>query len=94
MKKDIQNLLGNNGGVPGRRRPGGDHRPEDQEADRGLRHPLRRSDGLAFYPDWPVPGFYDVLVSGPRSSSPAARSPTAVLDALQKPYDDERSPKT
>ena len=22
------------------------------------------SDGLAFYPDWPVPGYYDVLVSG------------------------------
>ena len=63
MRKEIQNLLGNKGGVPVAADPAAITDPKTKELIAELQHPLEQ-DGLAFYPDWPVAGFYDVLVSG------------------------------
>jgi raffinose/stachyose/melibiose transport system substrate-binding protein len=49
---------------------------------------LLDQDGLAFYPDWPVPGYYDVLVAKLQGLINQSAQPTAVLDALAKPYAD------
>ncbi|KPH97897.1 extracellular solute-binding protein family 1 [Actinobacteria bacterium OK074] len=86
MSKKIQNLLGNNGGVPV---------AADQSAITDPRSKtlisdfttLADRDGLAFYPDWPVPGFYDVLVSETQKLITNSEKPDAYLSNLQKAYD-------
>ena len=72
---------------PGGGRPGRDHRPEEQGADRELQQALD-SDGLAFYPDWPVPGYYDVLVSGVQKLINGTKTPDQVLDEIAGPYNE------
>jgi raffinose/stachyose/melibiose transport system substrate-binding protein len=49
---------------------------------------LLKQDGLAFYPDWPVPGYYDVLVSSLQGLINQSKDPSAVLASLAKPYQD------
>lgn len=48
-------------------------------------------DGLAFYPDWPVAGFYDVIVSQLQSVVNQSKSPSEVLDGLQAAYEQGKS---
>ena len=43
---------------------------------------ITKDDGLAFYPDWPVPGYYDVLVAGGQSLINGSKSPDQVLADL------------
>ena len=49
---------------------------------------LSASDGLAFYPDWPAPGYYDVLVAGVQNLINGTKTPDAVLDEIAAPYDE------
>ncbi|GGM57523.1 sugar ABC transporter substrate-binding protein [Micromonospora sonchi] len=87
MRPEIQALIGNNGGVP----VAGDPTTISDEKDRKLIenfNTVSSQDGLAFYPDWPVPGYYDVLVSGFQGLINQSRSPEEVLDAIAKPYHD------
>jgi raffinose/stachyose/melibiose transport system substrate-binding protein len=48
---------------------------------------LSQKDGLAFYPDWPVTGFYDVLVSETQKLMTGSEKPDGYLDAVQQAYD-------
>ncbi|GAB2741706.1 extracellular solute-binding protein [Streptomyces bullii] len=86
MSKKIQNLLGNKGGVPV---AADAHAITDPRAKTLIAdfNALSRQDGLAFYPDWPVPGFYDVLVSETQKLITGSAQPDAYLDALQEAYD-------
>ncbi|MEV5435806.1 extracellular solute-binding protein [Streptomyces sp. NPDC052682] len=86
MSEKIQNLLGNKGGVPVAADPKAitDPRAKALIADFNA---LSEQDGLAFYPDWPVPGFYDVLVSETQKLITGSTQPDAYLDALQEAYD-------
>lgn len=86
MKKGIQNTLGNNGGVPVAAEPTAITDPSSKELIENF-NKVSSQDGLAFYPDWPVPGFYDVLVSATQKLITGSASPDAVLDELQKAYD-------
>ncbi|EEP70655.1 extracellular solute-binding protein [Micromonospora sp. ATCC 39149] len=87
MRPEIQALIGNNGGVP----VAGDPTKIADAKDRKLIenfNAISSTDGLAFYPDWPVPGYYDVLVSGFQGLINQSKSPDQVLDAIAKPYDE------
>ncbi|MDQ0956487.1 raffinose/stachyose/melibiose transport system substrate-binding protein [Streptomyces sp. B4I13] len=86
MSPKIQNLLGNKGGVPVAADPNAitDPRSKTLIADFNT---LSQRDGLAFYPDWPVPGFYDTLVSETQKLITGSEQPDAYLGALQKAYD-------
>ncbi|GHI07306.1 sugar ABC transporter substrate-binding protein [Streptomyces cellostaticus] len=86
LSKKIQNLLGNKGGVPV---AADTSAVTDPQAKTLIDHfdTLSRRDGLAFYPDWPVPGFYDTLVSETQKLITGSESPDAYLDHLQKAYD-------
>lgn len=86
MSKKIQNLLGNKGGVPVAADPGAVTDPKSQQLIADF-NTLSARDGLAFYPDWPVAGFYDVLVSETQKLITGGEQPDAYLDALQKAYD-------
>ncbi|WP_329299970.1 extracellular solute-binding protein [Streptomyces sp. NBC_00659] len=86
MSKKIQNLLGNKGGVPVAADTSAitDARTKTLIADYNT---LSERDGLAFYPDWPVAGFYDTLVSETQKLITGSAKPDAYLDNLQKAYD-------
>ncbi len=87
MKPEIQNLLGNNGGVP----VAADTSKITDETSKeliSLFNGVVRNDGLAFYPDWPAPGYYDTMVAGVQNLINGSKNPNAVLDDLAKPYND------
>ncbi|MFF1676074.1 ABC transporter substrate-binding protein [Streptomyces sp. NPDC058256] len=86
MSKKIQNLLGNKGGVPVAADPAAITDPQAKSLIANFNTVADR-DGLAFYPDWPVPGFYDVLVSGTQKLITDSEKPDAYLSALQEAYD-------
>jgi raffinose/stachyose/melibiose transport system substrate-binding protein len=87
MKPEIQNLLANSGGIPVAGDPGSVTDP----VNKALLDEYGRvvaDDGLAFYPDWPAPGYYDVLVAGVQELINGTKSPEQVLDQVAKPYND------
>jgi raffinose/stachyose/melibiose transport system substrate-binding protein len=61
MSEEVQNLLGNSGGIPVAADPAAISDERSQELIEAF-NTVAENDGLAFYPDWPVPGYYDVLV--------------------------------
>jgi len=87
MRPEIQAILGNNGGLPVAATAADITDPKSLELITAFNEVLD-NDGLAFYPDWPVPGYYDVLVSGFQSLINQSTSPDAVLDTIGKAYDD------
>jgi raffinose/stachyose/melibiose transport system substrate-binding protein len=87
MKPEIQNLLGNSGGVP----VAADAAAITDEKSKELIanfNTVDDSDGLAFYPDWPAPGYYDVLVAGVQNLINGSKTPQQVLAEIAKPYND------
>ncbi|SDZ28780.1 raffinose/stachyose/melibiose transport system substrate-binding protein [Micromonospora pattaloongensis] len=90
MKPEIQNLLGNSGGVPVAADISQITDPKNRELIDNFGR-LTAADGLAFYPDWPVPGYYDVLVAGVQHLINGSRTPQQVLGDLAKPYQDHLS---
>ncbi|GAA5060437.1 raffinose/stachyose/melibiose transport system substrate-binding protein [Thermocatellispora tengchongensis] len=87
MKKDIQNKLGNAGGVPVAADPAAISDEKNKELIDNF-NKLAAQDGLAFYPDWPAPGYYDVMVAGVQELINGSKEPSAVLDELAQPYND------
>jgi raffinose/stachyose/melibiose transport system substrate-binding protein len=90
MQKDIQNLLANNGGVPVAGDPAGVTDPKNKKLIENYQT-LANGDGLGFYPDWPAPGYYDVMVAGTQKLINGTASPSSVLDGLAKPYNENLS---
>jgi len=87
MRPEIQALLGNNGGLPLAANPADVTDPKSQELITAFNEVLD-SDGLAFYPDWPVPGYYDVLVAAFQSLINQSKTPQEVLTEIGTAYDD------
>ena len=87
MKPAIQNLLGNSGGVPVAADPAKITDPTSKTLIDQF-DAVVKSDGLAFYPDWPAPGYYDTMTAGVQELINSSKSPSQVLDELAKPYND------
>jgi raffinose/stachyose/melibiose transport system substrate-binding protein len=87
MSKGIQNELGNAGGVPVAADPSAITDPKNKELIDNF-NKLSSQDGLAFYPDWPAPGYYDVLVAGVQELINGSKAPDKVLDEIAQPYND------
>jgi raffinose/stachyose/melibiose transport system substrate-binding protein len=85
MSPQVQELLGNSGGIPVAADPAKIKDPKNAELIKNF-NIITANDGLAFYPDWPVPGYYDVLVSGFQSLINQSKSPEEVLDQISGPY--------
>jgi raffinose/stachyose/melibiose transport system substrate-binding protein len=86
MKKKVQNILGNAGGVPVAADPSAITEPKARKLIDDF-NGLAQSDGLAYYPDWPVAGLYDVWVSQTQKLM-NGESPGKALDGVQKSYED------
>jgi raffinose/stachyose/melibiose transport system substrate-binding protein len=89
MSPEIQALLGNNGGVPVAADPADITDPDSLELVENFQTILD-ADGLAFYPDWPAPGYYDVLVANVQELINGTQDPSDFLDAIAEPYETNR----
>jgi raffinose/stachyose/melibiose transport system substrate-binding protein len=86
MSKKIQNLLGNKGGIPVAADTSAITDPKSKQLIDNF-NTVGKRDGLAFYPDWPVNGFYDTLVSETQKLITGNEKPDAYLSNLQQAYD-------
>ncbi|WP_448061555.1 ABC transporter substrate-binding protein [Cellulomonas hominis] len=85
LSDEVQEVLGQAGGLP----VAGDSSTITDEKTRELTENFEgilADDGLAYYPDWPVAGFYDVLVSQLQSLVNQSKTPAEVLDGLGTAY--------
>ncbi|MGK5531255.1 ABC transporter substrate-binding protein [Streptomyces sp. URMC 129] len=89
MSPEIQALIGNEGNIP----VSVDAQEIEDERARGVVtgfQELQENNGLALYPDWPVPGYYDTFVASVQNLMNGA-SPDDVLDELAAPYEEYAS---
>jgi raffinose/stachyose/melibiose transport system substrate-binding protein len=89
MSPEIQALLGNNGGVPVAADPADITDPASLELVANF-NAILDADGLAFYPDWPAPGYYDVLVANVQELINGTMDPDDFLDSIAEPYHTNR----
>lgn len=90
LRPEVQNVLAAEGGLP----VAGDASVIEDERTRELTENFQAildEDGLAFYPDWPVAGYYDVIVSELQSLVNRSKTPDEVLDGLQSSYSDGKA---
>ena len=90
LRPEVQNILAAEGGLP----VAGDASVIEDERTRELTENFQAildEDGLAFYPDWPVAGYYDVIVSELQSLVNRSKTPDEVLDGLQSSYDEGKA---
>jgi raffinose/stachyose/melibiose transport system substrate-binding protein len=88
LSKDVQDILGNSGGVPVNADPSKVTNAKAKELIEVFAR-LNKSDGLAFYPDWPAAGFYDTLV-GAVQELVLGKPAGPVLQSLQTAYDENK----
>jgi raffinose/stachyose/melibiose transport system substrate-binding protein len=86
MKKKVQNMLGNLGGIPVAADPSAITDPKVKKLTDDFTT-LAQNNQLAYYPDWPVSGFYDAWVAQTQKIMNGS-APGDALGALQKTYDD------
>lgn len=90
LRDEVQNILGEAGGLP----VAGDTSAITDERTKILTEnfaTINAEDGLAFYPDWPVAGFYDQLVSATQSLINGSKTPAEVLTTLGEAYESGRA---
>ncbi|HEX2906383.1 MAG TPA: extracellular solute-binding protein [Phototrophicaceae bacterium] len=85
LSEEIQTLLGNSGGIPINADVTKITDPKVQELIANF-DILVENDGFAFYPDWPAPGYYDILVSGVQELIAGSMTPDEFLDFIAQPY--------
>jgi raffinose/stachyose/melibiose transport system substrate-binding protein len=85
MQQENQTLLANAGGVPVNADLSKITDPKVKTLNQNFAD-IIQNDGLAFYPDWPVPGYYDVLVSNVQELIAGTKTPSQFLDAIAENY--------
>jgi raffinose/stachyose/melibiose transport system substrate-binding protein len=87
MRPEIQAIIGNNGGLPVAADPADITDPKSSELIETFNGILDQ-DGLSFYPDWPAPGFYDVIVQELQGLITGSQDAETTDDNLGKAYDE------
>src|SRR5271157_229902 len=85
LSKPIQTLMGNAGGLPINADTTQITDPQTQQFNK-LFAQLVASDGIGYYPDWPVPGYYADLVSATQELMNGTKTPSQFLDEIAAPY--------
>ncbi len=89
LQQENQTILGNAGGVPVNADLTKITDPKIKVLNENFAT-IVKNDGLAFYPDWPVPGYYDVLVQNVQQLIDGSETPSAFLDAIGTNYADNK----
>ncbi|RFA22682.1 ABC transporter substrate-binding protein [Subtercola boreus] len=85
MSAPIQALIGNNGGIPVAANSADITDPKSKELIDNF-NTLTARDGLAFYPDWPTPTFYDELNAGLQELVNGTKNPDDFLTQIGGQY--------
>ncbi len=85
LQPDVQKLLANNGAVPITASTAGVTNPLNVQLIQNFQT-LAGDNGLAYYPDWPTPSFYNTLLAQTQDLMNGA-SGSQVLSTLQTNYD-------
>ncbi|MEP6481637.1 MAG: extracellular solute-binding protein [Rhodoglobus sp.] len=85
MSPEIQALIGNNGGIPVAADASAITDPKSKELIDNF-NTLTGQDGLAFYPDWPTPTFYDQLNAALQELVNGTKAPKDFLTELGTEY--------
>lgn len=93
LSDEVQAILGEKGGLP----VTGDPSAITDDKTRIMTENFATangSDGLAFYPDWPVAGFYDQLVSAMQSLVNGSKTGDAAMTELGAAYEEGKADLT
>ncbi|MDQ0390075.1 raffinose/stachyose/melibiose transport system substrate-binding protein [Streptomyces sp. DSM 42143] len=85
MSDKIQKLIGEEGNVPLAAKPADITNPKSRQLTEAFAQ-TQENDGLAFYPDWPVAGYYDTWVAATQNLINGGKA-DSVLDELAAPYE-------
>lgn len=86
LRPAIQNILGDKGSVPVNADLAAIKDPKSKELIENF-ETVNDRNGLAFYPDWPTPTFYDQLVAATQGLLTGTLTPDAMLTQLGSQYD-------
>lgn len=86
LSPENQALLGNSGGVPVAAEPSAVTDPVGSVATAQFNE-IAAADGLAYYPDWPIAGFYDVWLQNSQGLVAGSLSPDQFLDGIAAFYE-------
>ncbi|MFH8977966.1 extracellular solute-binding protein [Streptomyces sp. NPDC017890] len=89
MSDKIQKLIGEEGNVPLAAKPADITNPKSRQLTEAFAQ-TQENDGLAFYPDWPVAGYYDTWVAATQNLMNGGKA-DSVLDELAAPYEKYRA---
>ncbi|WP_136314144.1 ABC transporter substrate-binding protein [Actinomyces procaprae] len=90
LSDEVQAILGEKGGLP----VSGDPSTIEDDKTRTMTEnfaQINEQDGLAFYPDWPVAGFYDQIVSAMQSLINGSKTGDEALADLRSAYDEGKA---
>lgn len=90
LSPKYQTELANNGGVAIAADPATITNPIGQVAAK-LFTDISKKGGLGFYPDWPVPGFYDVLTQKTSGLLGGTLTPEQFVEQVKTTYDDAQA---
>src|SRR5664280_143644 len=85
LQKDNQTILANSGSIPVNPDPTQITDPKIQNLSKGFTD-LVAKDGISFYPDWPVPGFYNVLASASQDLTNGSKTVAQYLAEVAAKY--------
>jgi raffinose/stachyose/melibiose transport system substrate-binding protein len=85
LQPDVESLLANNGAVPVSASTSGVTGAQNIQLIQNFQT-LANSNGLAYYPDWPTPSFYNTLLAQTQNLMNGA-SASSMLGTLQTTYD-------
>jgi raffinose/stachyose/melibiose transport system substrate-binding protein len=90
LSKENQNLQANLGGVAIAADPAA---ITDEVGKRNVEifNTISGKGGLGFYPDWPVPGYYELLIQATTGLVNGSTTPEQFADRLKKAYDDAQA---
>ncbi len=90
LQPDVEKLLANNGAVPVSASTTGVTNPLNVQLIQNFQT-LANTGGLAYYPDWPTPSFYNTLLAQTQNLMNGT-NPSSVLSTLQTTYDQYATP--
>jgi raffinose/stachyose/melibiose transport system substrate-binding protein len=85
LSEEVQTLMANRGGIPINADLSQIENEQNQELNAAFAT-IVENDGLAFYPDWPAPGYMDVLGGGLQELIAGSITPDAFLDQIAGPW--------
>jgi raffinose/stachyose/melibiose transport system substrate-binding protein len=87
LQKKAQTVMANKGGIPLNADLSQIQDAHTKELNQAFAT-IVQNDGLAFYPDWPAPGYMDVLGGALQELLAGTKTPEAFLDEIAGPYNE------